>query len=286
MRTLPVRFASVRAAAPEYQPEDCPYPILAVDITHRCNMTCSNCYLPNRVIPDPPMSWLIDALRRLPQGTQIRLVGGEPTVRKDLPEIIRAVRAYRHHPWILTNGLKLADAAYVRELRDAGLRRLYLSMNGGRDEAAYDAIGESSGDAKMRALDRLCEAGMYVAVGMLLVRGVNEHLVAPMLRDLVTRRRVGEFHLRSIGPYGRYMTNVPFTLAEMREMFAAAAGVAPDTLPPVPADRSYVDFPWGRRLRIQLTQWADLNSTVRGRLTAEGTIQPFFEHMMANDGGY
>jgi uncharacterized Fe-S cluster-containing radical SAM superfamily protein len=286
MRTRPVRFASVRASAPEYQPEACPYPIVVVDITHRCNMTCGNCYLPNRVIPDPPMTWLLDALRRLPKPTQIRLVGGEPTVRTDLPDVIRAVRAHRHRPWVLTNGLKLADAAYVRTLKDAGLRRVHLSMNGGRDEAAYQAIGESDAAAKARALEHLCDERMHVAVGMLLVRGVNEHLIAPVLRDLLTRPRVGEFHLRSIGPHGRYMMNAPFMLAEMIELFADAAGVSRDTLPPVPTDRSYLDFPWGRRLRIQLTQWPDLNSLVRGRLTPEGTIQPFFEHMIANDGGY
>lgn len=286
MRPLPVRFASVRASAPEYQPEQCPYPTVMVDITHRCNMTCSNCYLPNRVIPDPPVSWLLDAMRRLPRRTQIRLVGGEPTVRKDLPDIIRAVRSHHHHPWVLTNGLKLAEAAYVRELKEAGLRMVYLSMNGGRDEAAYDAIGESCGDAKVRALDHLCREQMYVAVGMILVRGVNEHLVAPALRDLLTRHMVREFHLRSIGPFGRYMKNAPFTLDELIDLFAAAAGVSRDALPPAPPDRSFVDFRWGPRLKIQLTQWPDLNSEVRGRLTPEGTIQPFFEHMIANDGGY
>jgi len=35
-----------------FPPEQSPYDIVMVDVTHRCNMTCANCYLPNRVLPD------------------------------------------------------------------------------------------------------------------------------------------------------------------------------------------------------------------------------------------
>ena len=35
-----------------------------------------------------------------------------------------------------------------------------------------------------------------------------------------------------------------------------------------------------------MTEWPDLGSTRRGRLTPEGLIAPFMEHIIANDGGY
>ena len=48
---------------------------------------------------------------------------------------------------------------------------------------------------------------------------------------------------------------------------------------------TYCDLRVGR-LNIQLTQWPDLQNKYRGRLAPDGTIQPFFEHMMANECGY
>ena len=39
-------------------------------------------------------------------------------------------------------------------------------------------------------------------------------------------------------------------------------------------------------LKMQLTQWPDLGSTTRGRLAPDGTLQPAFEHVMANEGRY
>ncbi len=70
-------------------PEENIFESLVVDLTHRCNMTCANCYLPNRTIPDLDVDRLYDALARLPKRTYIRLIGAEPTLRVDLPDIIR-----------------------------------------------------------------------------------------------------------------------------------------------------------------------------------------------------
>ena len=51
-----------------FAPEQSPYDIVMVDVTHRCNMTCANCYLPNRVIPDMDARWLSSIFKRLRRG--------------------------------------------------------------------------------------------------------------------------------------------------------------------------------------------------------------------------
>src|SRR5687767_13894748 len=94
-----------------FPPEQSPYDIVMVDVTHRCNMTCANCNLPNRVIPDMDARWLSSIFSRLRKDTFIRLTGGEATLRRDLPEIISDARAHGLHPVVMTNGLKLADRA-------------------------------------------------------------------------------------------------------------------------------------------------------------------------------
>jgi molybdenum cofactor biosynthesis enzyme MoaA len=269
-----------------YPPETCPYETVIIDVTHRCNMTCANCYVPNRTIPDLDADWLISIFSRLPKGRFIRLVGGEPTLRNDLPRLIREARAHGHHPVVVSNGLRFADRAYVRSLKDAGLQIAYLSFNGGFDDELYRVIDEMRCAEKKRlAFLNLRLEHIYTSIGMIVVRGVNEHEVRPVLDAVRKSRNVREFHLRSIGAMGRYMANAPFTLDEMLNIFAGAAGVDPDSIDRQQLTETSHDFTFGRQ-RVQLTVWPDLGNGVRGRLTPEGQVAPFMEHVIANDGGY
>ena len=100
-----------------YQPENNPFQTIMVDVTHRCNMACKNCYIPNRDVPDMDVDWLAGILARLPRRARIRLAGAEPTMRADLPDIIRTVRRLGHTPLLLTNGLRISHRKYVRSLK-------------------------------------------------------------------------------------------------------------------------------------------------------------------------
>src|SRR5262245_54523686 len=172
-----------------YLPENCPFETVIVDVTHRCNMGCRNCYIPNRTIQDLDADWLATIFSRLPRGTYVRLVGGEPTMRDDLPQLIRQVRQHGHHPVILTNGLKLANRAYVRELKQAGLQIAYLSLNGGFQEELYVAIDAMSClEQKTKAFDNLCAEYIFTSIGMIIVRGVNEHAVEQILTAIRAAR--------------------------------------------------------------------------------------------------
>src|SRR5687767_5019728 len=164
---------AVRTSGLRYRPEDNPFSTVFVDVTHRCNMGCLNCYIPNRDVPDMPAEWLFDILRRFPRRTRIRIVGAEPTMRRDLPHLIRRVRELGHIPVVLTNGLKLVNRRYVDSLKRAGLRTVYLSCNGGLNDDLYEAIDDlRCARQKRAALANLAAANMHVTVGMILVRGV------------------------------------------------------------------------------------------------------------------
>ncbi len=269
-----------------YEPETCPYETVIIDVTHRCNMTCANCYIPNRSVPDLDARWLSSIFKRLPRGRYVRFVGAEPTMRNDLADLIRDARAHGHHPVVLSNGLRFADRAYVRSLKEAGLRVAYLSFNGGFDDELYWIIDEMRCATKKRqAFENLKAEHLFTSIGMIVVRGVNEHEVKPVLDAVRQSRNVREFHLRSIGAMGRYMDNPPLTLDELLEVFCKAAGVDPDSISRRERTDSSHDFALGRQ-RIQLTVWPDLGSKTRGRLTPEGMIAPFMEHVIANEGGY
>jgi uncharacterized radical SAM superfamily Fe-S cluster-containing enzyme len=69
-------------------------------------------------------------------GCNLQLSGGEPTVRDDLPEIVKlARRAGFGFVQLNTNGLRLAeDPALAGKLADAGLSSIFLQFDGVRDE--------------------------------------------------------------------------------------------------------------------------------------------------------
>jgi len=281
-----------------YAPEQSPYETVIVDVTHRCNMACRNCYLPNRVIPDLDAAWLSEIFSRLPRGTFVRLVGAEPTVREDLPELIRDVCAKGHYPVLVTNGLKLADRAYVRMLKIAGVRIVSLSLNGVFDDDLYEAIDQMRcAERKRAAFENLRAERIYTSASMILVRGINEHALAELVAAVRMSPNVREMHVRSIGAMGRHMDNAPFTLDELFDEFVKACGgvrgsgalsegaAEPRTIVRHERTMTSHDFHFGR-LRVQLTVWPDLDSKVRGRLTPEGMVAPFMEHVIANEGGY
>ncbi|HUR20290.1 MAG TPA: radical SAM protein [Vicinamibacterales bacterium] len=269
-----------------YSLEECPFETVMVDITHQCNMACHNCYIPNRTIPDLDRDWLAAAFRRLKPKRFVRLVGAEPTVRRDLPTIIRDVKEAGHHPVLMTNGLRLSDPAYVRDLKQAGVQVVYLSMNGAFDDDLYDQLdGLRCAGRKARAFDNLAAEHVFTSIGMIVVAECNRHAVAPLLEACRSARNVREFHLRSVGAIGRFMTTIPLDLDDMLGLFCDATGISSDAIDRRARTATSHDFLF-ERLRVQLTMWPDLGSSTRGRLTPEGNIVPFFEHLIANEGGY
>jgi molybdenum cofactor biosynthesis enzyme MoaA len=264
-----------------FRPEDSPFKVLFADITHRCNMACANCYIPVRDLPDLPVDWLYAILGRLPRRTRIRLVGAEPTMREDLPDIIATVRRLGHIPVILSNGLKLGRASYVARLRAAGLGTVYLSMNGGLSDALYEEIdGAACAARKLKALDNLIAARMHVTVGMILVPGLNDAHLADFLLYLLARG-VRDVHLRSVGQMGRHMEGCSLSLDALEDRLRGALGPRAAELELASAEGSSRDFRLGRAA-IQLTQWPDLGSTDRGRIAPDGHVEPMFESILEN----
>ena len=290
-RTDPVddALASLREAYTpgemRFAPEDSPFRVLFADITHRCNMACANCYIPVRDLPDLPIDWLYAILERLPRRTRIRLVGAEPTMREDLPEIITRVRSLGHIPTILTNGLKLGRRSYTDRLRAAGLRTVYLSLNGGLRDDLYEEIdGAACATRKLKALDNLLAKRMNVTVGTILVPGLNDgHL--PDFLDFLLDKGVRDIHLRSVGKMGRHMEGEPFDLDGLEACLRHALGNRAADLTLTSAEGSSRDFRFGRA-GFQLTQWPDLGSLTRGRIAPDGQVEPMFESIAANEFHY
>jgi hypothetical protein len=71
----------------------------------------------------------------------------------------------------------------------------------------------------------------------------------------------------------------------MIQLFSRVSGVEEAWIHAQRAHPTAVNFQLDR-LNVRLTQWPDLGSPDQGWLALDGTLQPFFEHMLVNDGGY
>jgi hypothetical protein len=134
---------------------------------------------------------------------------------------------------------------------------------------------------------RVCESGGRARVHRRRHdrRSRNEHAVEGLLDAALRARNVRELHLRSVGALGRHMPAEALSLDELLSAFAAAAKIPPHSIDRKERTASSHDFTF-ERLRVQLTHWPDLGNWRRGRLTPDGKVAMFFEHVIANEGGY
>ena len=306
----------------ELAPENNSFSNIVVDLTHQCNMECANCYIPNRNIPDLDKNRLEDFLSRLPFRTYIRLIGAEPTMREDLPEIISMVKKLGHRPSLTTNGLKLANKSYVKTLKDAGLRLLLHSMNGADDDLVYKELDNGKwATVKVRALDNIFAERLPVNTGTIIAKGINEFTLERQIElfaELAQKNGINfdntppynritpVLRMKSVGAIGRYMKDRSYTMEELISLVEYRLGVAKDDMirtsagvvkaGPTMEALTSVMFKYktdAGSVLIRLIDWQtddegviDHDNPNRGRLTQNWTVAPFFEHVKENEYGY
>jgi len=115
---------------------------------------------------------------------KIRITGGEPLVRRELPKLISMLSPI---PGLLdltltTNGSLLA--AQARSLKDAGLRRITVSLDA-LDDATFQAMNDVEFPVKrvLEGIDAAIEVGLApIKINVVVKRGLNEHAILEMAR--------------------------------------------------------------------------------------------------------
>ncbi len=98
-----------------------------LDITNRCNLDCPHCYqMPDSKSKDPSIDFLLSQVQSWPDnGYPVSLVGAEPTVRKDLDILVKAIQSLPGKPrmiMIVTNGINLGRYSYAKKFQ--GIKNL------------------------------------------------------------------------------------------------------------------------------------------------------------------
>jgi cyclic pyranopterin phosphate synthase len=168
---------------------------LRISVTDRCNFRCTYC-MPAEVFGRDhaflPRGQILtfEEIARLARlfvalGVEkLRITGGEPTARRDLPDLVRMLAAIDgvRDLTLTTNGSALRRLA--APLAEAGLRRITVSLDSLDDEVfrRLNGVGFPVGDV-LDGIEAARDAGLApIKVNMVVRRGANEESVVPVAR--------------------------------------------------------------------------------------------------------
>jgi uncharacterized radical SAM superfamily Fe-S cluster-containing enzyme len=163
--------------------------LVEIEVTQRCNLHCPVCFMSAEAeFTDVPLERLRGFYETIAAtaGTEtgVQLTGGEPTVRADLPKIVKLGRELGF--WgveINTNGVVIArDPDYLRQLVEAGCTGIYLQFDGLSREVYRTIRGADLLTVKLAAVKNCRAAGIQVVLAMTIVSGVNDHEIGDVIR--------------------------------------------------------------------------------------------------------
>jgi len=163
---------------------------LRISLTDRCNLRCVYC-MPEEGVPyeDPAHVLTYDEIERVSRVLasaglrKIRLTGGEPLVRKDVPALAARLGAIPgiREVTITTNGILLPR--YAAALRDAGVRRVNISMDTLKPERFVEIARRPEYARAWEGVEAALAAGFApIKLNCVVMRGVNDDEVVEFAR--------------------------------------------------------------------------------------------------------
>jgi cyclic pyranopterin phosphate synthase len=164
---------------------------IRVSVTDRCDFRCVYCMAENMTFLPKKDLLTLEELERLSAAfiglgvKKIRLTGGEPLVRRNIMSLVRALGRHLEGDGleeltVTTNGSQLER--YAGELRDAGVRRVNVSLDT-LDQTRFEAITRwGKYDKVMAGIAAAKAAGLGIKINAVALKGVNDDEFDHMIR--------------------------------------------------------------------------------------------------------
>jgi uncharacterized radical SAM superfamily Fe-S cluster-containing enzyme len=165
--------------------------VLTVDLTNRCNMMCSPCFMDanqvgyvHELTLEEIQKILDDSVSFKPRRQMsVQFSGGEPTLS---PHFLAACRYAKKVGYKMvqaaTNGLRFAlEKDFAEQAREAGFDMAYLQFDGVTNEANSHRKISNLFDVKKIAIDNMHAAGIKITPVVTIVNGLNNESVGPIV---------------------------------------------------------------------------------------------------------
>ncbi|MDV3243828.1 MAG: radical SAM protein [Nitrososphaerales archaeon] len=159
-------------------------------VTNRCDLTCWYCFfyvkkgLEGAYVYEPTLDQVREMARSLKSerpvaGNSVQITGGEPTIREELPTIIKIMKEEGvDHIQLNTNGINLAlQPTLARRLKDAGVSNLYMSFDGTTPRTNPKNHWEAP-----YAIDACRKAGLGIVLVPTVIKSINDHELGSIIR--------------------------------------------------------------------------------------------------------
>jgi cyclic pyranopterin phosphate synthase len=209
---------------------------MRVSVTDRCNLRCIYCMPPEGLSPMEHRDILryeeIVRVLRVAAGIgvrKIRITGGEPLVRKNIPYLIQLIRDIDgiKDLSLTTNGTLLEK--YAGELAAAGLNRVNVSLDSLKPDRYREITRGGDIDAVFKGIEAARKAGLVpVKINMVPIRGLNDDEItdfAGMTLDSPYQVRFIEF--MPFGTRGLWKPERFIPAGEIRSVVETAGRLSP-----------------------------------------------------------
>ncbi|HCX65400.1 MAG TPA: GTP 3',8-cyclase MoaA [Eubacteriaceae bacterium] len=183
---------------------------LRISVTERCNLKCIYCDPDGEQCKKPEMDVLSpEEIERIVQSVaksgikKVRITGGEPLLRRDIVEIVRKVAGVEGITDIsmTTNGIRLASLA--KELKEAGLNRLNISMDSIKPEKFSMITGGGDLQKTIDGIDAAVENDLQpIKINTVLIKGMNDDEIDDFIE--LTKERPIQVRFIELMPIGEF----------------------------------------------------------------------------------
>ncbi len=207
---------------------------------------------------------------------KIRLTGGEPLMRKSLPDLVEKIARIDGIDDIAmtTNGVLLPK--YAMDLKKAGLKRVSISLDS-LDDHLFGKINGRGVKVQevLNGIEAASEAGLKIKINMVVKKGVNDHEVVPMAKFFKEKGHILRFiEFMDVGNTNQWNMESVFSKKQILDSINSVMPIepiAPNYLGEVASRFRYAGTEQEFGIISSVTE-AFCSSCNRARLSAEGKL--------------
>ena len=258
---------------------------LRISVTERCNFRCTYC-MPEEGVELSPRDELLsfEEIARVARVagelglTKIRLTGGEPTVRRDLPRLVSMLKDVPQIREIAMTTNAAALRVLAPSLRAAGLDRLNVSLDTLQRARAAKLARRDVLPQVLDGIEAARAAGFPMKFNAVVMRGENDDELSDLVRFASTRGAVMRFiEWMPMGNVGARSENQTVTQSEMLQLLSRDFDFVKDAASTQGNDPAqlFVCQNSGARVGFISSMSDNFCATCnRMRLTAQGGLRP------------
>lgn len=186
-----------------------------IEVTDKCNMCCNTCYASSGKGKDKDLKTIkkmIDFAAEAEggRGEVLQVSGGEPTLHKDIIEIIEYAREKFQYVMLNTNGIRIAeDLDFVKELsKFKGRFEIYLQFDSFDDDIYTKIRGKSLKKIKEQAINNLKKYNIPITLVMTLERDLNDKEIGKVITYGIETSNIRGVNIQPVAYFGRKNGNI------------------------------------------------------------------------------